>query len=180
MAQEDDNSSVATFNRETARDVGRVVELSSLKSQICRDALNIWNELRGDREFPSREQITPRKLAPFLRSVTLYEIVDAGEDFRRRVMGDSTARIFGGKSGGTRVLLNANSAGMGDIVCRLNMAVMKQRGPLALRGWLRRGEDDFIFHETVMLPLGVHDDIDHILAVAAYGTSYSDAIEPEI
>jgi hypothetical protein len=169
-----------TFNSETALDVGKAVELSNLKSQICRNALQVWNELRGDGVFPQRDQVTPRRLAPFLRSVTLYELVNGGEDFQRRVMGDATARIFGVSPVGNRANLNTMSAGMGDVVCRLNIAVAKRRAPLALRGWLKRAEGDLVFHETVLLPLGSKGgEVSHILAVADYGTSFTEAIEPE-
>jgi hypothetical protein len=136
--------------------------------------------LRGDDIFPQRDQVTPRRLAPFLRNVTLYELVDGGEDFHRRVMGDATVRIFGATPIASRAALNATTAGMGDVVCRLNMAVVKRRAPLALRGWLKRGDGDLVFHETLMLPLGPKGGaVDHILAVADYGTSFSETVEPD-
>jgi hypothetical protein len=126
--------------------------------------------------------MTPRLMASFLNSVTVYAILDNGEDFLGILCGDVTVQIFGGSTKGSgRREWNERHAGMGDVIAGVNRSVARKRAPLAFRGWLERGTDDFVFHETLVLPLGnCGESVDHALAVAAYANTYSPTHAPSI
>ena len=53
-----------------------------------------WNEKRGARTMPSRSDISPAQLKSFLPYILLADVVDAGKDFRYRVVGTQLREFF--------------------------------------------------------------------------------------
>jgi hypothetical protein len=154
---------------ENAREVGRSVLLSDIESPLVRDAVARWNDLRGDRKFPARDEVTPRDIKAFLRNSMLYRI--AGDaDFEIRVMGDAAVYAYGASYQGMRTSdVNRIHPGMGDVVARVCAAVTTWRNPLAFKGRLSANLCEVLNQEIVFLPLGPTDDlVDHILSVGDY------------
>lgn len=53
-----------------------------------------WNEKRGDRLMPSRSDISPAQIKPFLPYILLADVIDHGKDFRYRVVGTELREFF--------------------------------------------------------------------------------------
>jgi hypothetical protein len=158
---------VTSFNAER---VGRRLTIDEMQSDVLLQAHAIWLEACRGRLFPSREDMGPRMLAPFLRNVTLFQILDEGQDFEYRVMGDAAVVAWGQSfQGMRRADLNGLEAGMGDIVCRLCRSVARQRAPIFMRGVLQKEMLDACNQETLFLPLGITDGaVDHLLSIGVY------------
>lgn len=64
-------------------------------------AMQIWHGQRGARAMPSRKDMTPRLLKPFIPKVALFDVVREKDRvrFRSRVTGTEIARRFGEGSG---------------------------------------------------------------------------------
>lgn len=63
-----------------------------------RDVLALWREMAGTEGVPFRNQMTARRLQPYLKSVLLYERVEGphGErHYRLRLMGSKIVQVFG-------------------------------------------------------------------------------------
>ncbi len=63
---------------------GDTVEHPDLRSLLA-----LWNEKRGERRMPARDDFTPRDMKAYLRRIHLYDVVEGGRDFRIRVLGTS-------------------------------------------------------------------------------------------
>ena len=60
-----------------------------------RRLLEFWSRLAGHDGVPSREQLDPFTLRPWLGHISIYEAVDDGHDFRIRLEGTSIVAITG-------------------------------------------------------------------------------------
>lgn len=152
------------------REVGRNVPLSDIESPVVHGAVARWNNLRGDRTFPSRNDLSPRDIAAFLRGSMLYRIIGTAADFEIRVMGDAAVYAYGASYQGMRTSeVNRLRPGMGDIVAHVCATVSMKREPLAFRGRLSASDCEIINQEIVFLPLGPIDTlVDYILSVGDY------------
>lgn len=171
MAQEESAQSFVNYKGATEEGVGREIALSMLKGPPCRGVLEVWRSLKGERPMPRRKELAPRLIAPYLRSVTLNEIGPDAENFKNRVAGDAVIEMFGTSYAGVdRVQLNKTHPGMGELLNQLYKAVLHRRGPIAVQGWITRGDGDPVFQETLFLPLSSEEgSIDHILTVSTFG-----------
>ncbi len=147
--------------------------LEEIENPIVRRGLELWNEARGVRRFPSRSDLTPRRLSDILRNVVLVRAVDNGEDFQVRVAGDAIVLAQGASfQGMTMQEIDRVVPGFGSDLCMLYRRVYKTREPLALRGWYERSDRNAFFHESVLLPLGSGEIVDHVLCTAVYARQY--------
>jgi hypothetical protein len=96
-----------------------------------------WNENRGARAMPSRDDISP---ADFIRShlphILLADVVDGGADFRYRLVGTQLREFFYDEPSGK--LMSEAIAPFGEETVRLTLEiyrrVIERRGPVRLTG----------------------------------------------
>jgi len=147
------------------------ITFDELEHPSVRFGVNHWRMLRGDRMFPSRQQIRPRDLAPVLSAMSLFKVLD-GEDFQYRIIGDAVVRAYDVQLQNRRLSeIEAELPSFGQFVRPVLLHVAQRRVPIALRG--RIGHDapgtNFTHHENALLPLGSTDDlVDHIIVFSSY------------
>jgi hypothetical protein len=154
------------------------VDASEIQNVQLRKAFDLWTRLRGSRLFPARSEISPRDLSDFLRNTVLVRVLDGGNEFQFRIVGDAIVLAQGQSFQGlTTAEIEVRLPGYGAMVKRAYQRIQGERKPLVLRGWFEQGTTQrAFFHETLGLPLGPDDaTVDHILVVAVYAFSEEDA-----
>jgi hypothetical protein len=151
--------------------LGQLTTIDQIGNPLLQKALALWTERKGERAFPSREDMTPRAMAAFLRNAALVKVIDGGRDYQFRVVGDAITEIQGNSFQGlTLGEIDKQLPGYGSLLRPTYDLQLARGGPVAFRGHIRRSPvNRAFFHETVTLPLGadgVH--IDHILVVSAH------------
>jgi hypothetical protein len=69
-------------------------------SAMIADVRKYWNDLRGDREFPSRAEIDPVALKQHLPYLSIAEIQPQPFRIRYRLVGTEVARLYAGEMRG--------------------------------------------------------------------------------
>jgi len=146
------------------------IALDALENPLVMKGLAAWRAARGQRRLPAKADLTPRAMVEFLKNTALLRVIDGGEEFVFRVVGDQIAVQQGAPmQGKTMAEIDAMLPGHGAVLKRIYQGVMTAGVPLAFRGWYLRPADKHPFcHEVVILP--VADDgetIDHLFVVAA-------------
>jgi hypothetical protein len=148
-----------------------IVSPQVLDNEPVAFAVRHWDALRGARRYPTRDEVLPREIAGILRHIVLIRILDAGADFEYRIVGDAHVQAQGANFVGMRLKqLEAANPGF-DPNTRATYEYVRFTGePLAVRGWVGRDapESKFCYYETVFLPLGAEDGVDHLLVVTSY------------
>jgi len=143
--------------------------LDQVQSTPGRAGIAIWRCLRGTRRFPARNDLTPREIAGIMQHMSLIKVINSGEDFENRFVGDAVVRAHE-----VPIVHRRFSEVAHDIprlieqLLPMARKVVATGEPLAYCG--KTGHDmaqvvytDF---EGVLLPLGATDDaVDHILYV---------------
>lgn len=154
------------------------IALDELASPEVTQGAAYWAALRGQRRFPSREDLSVRAMAPFLKNVALIEVIDGGEDYRFRLVGDAHIQARGHDFKGEFITRDmgaqapdfaARSRALYDYVCTTG-------DPYAVRGPMNPKDTDWrlTYRECAFLPLGPRDDlVDHILVVGVYASQLS-------
>jgi hypothetical protein len=140
-----------------------------LQQTYTRDAYAAWLAARGDRHMPSRADMSPRVMRKFLNYVALVEVLNGGEDFRFRVVGDGIATQqklpLAGK---TMADVDRMVPGFGGFLKGIYTRTLKHRDERAYRGTYMRTADRHPFnYETLVLPLSDDGEtVDHILVIS--------------
>jgi len=148
-----------------------IVAPEALDSISVSQAVRYWMNLKGERRYPSRQDIALRDMTPFLRNVVLIRVVDEGADFEYRIAGDAHVQAHGLNFQGMRVSQVEMLAPERGKKTRATYEYVRLLGePFAVRGWVGRDAPDskFCYYETAFLPLGSDGEVDHILVVTAY------------
>lgn len=155
-----------------------IVSCETLDSRAVSLALRYWKGLRGSRRFPARDDVTPRNMAPFLRNIVLIRVVDDGTDYEYRIAGDACVQAFGTNFQGMRLTeIESIDAQYGRATRLAYEHVRAMGAPFALRGWVAPSIASlFSYHETVFLPLGESDTVDHLLVASSFTPR---AIDPD-
>jgi hypothetical protein len=154
------------------------VDTSDIQNAQLRKAFELWTKLKGERPFPARSEISPRDLVDFLRHIVLVRVLDGGNEFQFRIVGDAIVLAQGHTFQGlTTAEIELQLPGYGKMVKRAYQRVYADRKPLLLRGWFEHASTKRAFlHETLGLPLGPDPEtVDHILVVAVYAFSHDKA-----
>jgi hypothetical protein len=163
---------IVTIPKNVPENASGVIALDAIESAIVRQGVECWNGLRGTRSYPSRHDMTPRDLAPLLRHVVLLRLIDGGQDYEYRIVGDAHVISHGFSMQGLRVTdVDKFSPGYGSVLKSLYDRAVRRRGVYAFRGWLERGEKhkQYIYSESVFMPLGPDEaTIDHVLNFSVY------------
>ncbi|HEY3638992.1 MAG TPA: PAS domain-containing protein [Rhizomicrobium sp.] len=156
------------------------IGLDATESAILKHVLMLWQQKRGERPFPAREQLSPRDLAAALPHLTLCQVLDGGADFQLRIAGEEVLEAYGHHFKGRT--LSSLVGEIGDTMLEAYRDVVKHREPILLRGWFEHGEYQLFQREVLIMPLGV-DNVDYVLAIGILlpgtglrGTSNGDSI----
>lgn len=167
-----DNATQIRAAPESAQRQSRVLSLDEVESPIIRDGVSYWRRLRGERRFPARADMSPADIRALLRHTVLLRVADGGSDYDYRIVGDAHVTAYGFSMQGKKLSeLDGFAPGHGAVLKRLYDRVVRRREPYALRGWLERGggQVQYIFSESVFMPLGPDDDVvDHVLNFSVY------------
>jgi hypothetical protein len=146
-----------------------IVSADALDSGPVSEGVRYWNTLKGDRAFPSRNELVPAKMSKFLRNIVLVRVIGNGADYEFRVVGDAHVQAQGYNFRHMR--LKEIEAKRLDFTTRPTYEHVRVTAtPFAVRGWIGRHVRHvrFSYHETAFLPLGENGVVDHILIVSAY------------
>jgi hypothetical protein len=130
-----------------------------------------WNELRGERDMPPREELSPRALGPMLRYVQMFEVIDGGRDFRCRVYGTGIAEVTGLQITG-RCMSEFDNVRLRSRMTAALHRVFETHAPVRMFG-----EQSALAHirhkqvDTLWLPLGGREGVTHILSGVAFPTA---------
>lgn len=151
----------------------RLVPLSEIRDKRLRMALALWEDKRQARNYPSRAEMTPRNMAPFLRYITLWRRTDDGTDYEYRIMGDAYTAAYGRTMTGRRVSdLDTLRPGNGARVKAVLDHVVRNAKPAVSVGWFTTSSGKSVYHEMIFLPLGPDDaTVDHVLGVSVHSAS---------
>ncbi len=103
----------------------------------------------------------------------LVEVVARADDYEHRFVGADMTEAFQSDFTGKRLsaLVRGLSQDSGSSLRMVYEMVRASGEPLGYRGWV--GNDlpraDFVYHESVILPLGEAGVVDHLLAITAPG-----------
>jgi hypothetical protein len=136
------------------------------------EGFELWCRLKGELKFPPRSAVTPRLLKPLLRDTALVRVIDGGEDYEYRIVGDAYVVAHGRSAQGKLWSeLGKTSAGFKKFVRPVYDRIVQSGEPVATVGWIERSGNSsgHVYCECIYLPLGDQAvGVDHILAFAAY------------
>jgi hypothetical protein len=148
-----------------------IVAPEALDCEPVSAAVRYWNRLRGTRRYPARKELAPREMTAFLRNIVLLRVLDGGDDFEFRIVGDAHVQAQGLNFKGMRLKELESSTPNHERYTRATYEHVRITAePLALRGWIGRDvpQSTYCYYETAFLPLGTRDAVDHILVVTSY------------
>lgn len=125
------------------------------KAPILREALALWRERAGVRRFPSRADMTPRRMLRFLANVAIVDVVRAAGKarFRSRVTGSEVERYYGSAPRGMFLdeivpepFRERWSAGWG--------LALDVEGPIRTVGKVEFRKQQYLDMESLVAPLG--------------------------
>lgn len=132
----------------------------------------IWNEQRGTRAMPERNDMLPRPLGRLLRYISLVKFLSETGDYEFRIIGDEHVQAYGLNAQGTKFsTLIGQTPEFGAILKYTYDLVRKRRTPTGFRGLMGRDltHARFDWLETLYLPLAPEDgDVDYILNASVY------------
>jgi hypothetical protein len=154
----------------TARDYGtygadyRFTPVEDTGDTGLKYLLACWNEMRCERDMPTRQEMSPRALGPALRFVQMFEVVDGGRDFRCRVFGSGLSEATGMQMTGRCMSEFEHARVRERMVAALRRVVETQA---AVRMTAEVSGVAHLAHkrvETIWLPLGGREGVTHILS----------------
>lgn len=154
---------------------GDEIEPCDVQTAPLRRGWALWQELRGTRLFPSREQMSPRALGPLLRNTILIKVLDGGREFQVRIIGDAIVAVQNDPiQGMTTAEIDKMLPGFGKLLHKNYSVVCRTKAPIARRGLFLRDADRRVFYrEHLMLPLGETDKaVDHIISLVVYANPH--------
>jgi hypothetical protein len=143
--------------------------------------LHHWKKLKGDRRFPARDDINPRDMAAFLRHIVMIRVLDNGADYEYRIVGDAHVQAQGINFAGHKLSGIEAITPDYDTYTRATYGYVCTTGePFAMRGWVGRDvpQSAFSYYETLFLPLGRDNTVDHLLVVTNYSPRAGQEFKP--
>lgn len=143
------------------------VALEDVRTPILRRGIDYWLAKRGNRLFPSRDDIKPREISNILTNMVLARVIDGGADFELRIVGDEVARAYRAPLGNRRLSEIAadlpKTATTWDTIYR-RVAVSRTPFVIRVRVGMEAPEINYVEAEVACLPLGRTDDaVDHLI-----------------
>ena len=163
-----------TFEHQPAPETSTVgiIAPEEVDNAIGRTAYSYWRMLRGTRKLPARAELSPRDMKGILRNVVLLRVIDGGQDYEYRIVGEQFVWAYGVQFRDMRLSqIEAAAPEHGARMRKMYEGVRLSAEPLAIRGWVGREVQQarFVYYESVLLPFA--DDgvtVDHILVTSVY------------
>ena len=169
---------------ETGTDIGRYqagrrdrssvepIAMSDLESPEVRAIEHAWQRWRGFHAMPAREGLIPRDLGRFMTNVSLVQVLDDGEDYEFRIIGDAHLRAYGSNFMGKYMRDVIAIAPRFGRLLKASFDLVRTTGrPYAFHGVVGYDAPDtrFSSFETCYLPFGAGQNaVTHILNAASY------------
>ena len=147
---------------------GDVLALERLDAELVRTGLSYWRSLKAHKPWPGRASMMSC-LSPHMRAHSvLVDVLDRGGDYECRFVGEEIGKGFHTDLTGRRLSTLVERMPKFGLSLRMVYEMVRASGePLGYRGWV--GNDlpgaGFVYHESVILPLGEDDAVDHLLAM---------------
>lgn len=147
---------------------GDILPLERLDAELARTGLSYWRSLKAGKAMPARASMMSC-LSPQMRAQSvLIEVVARGDDYEHRFVGADMTRAFQSDFTGKRLSALVDDFPKFGLSLRMVYEMVRASGePLGYRGWV--GNDlpgaNFVYHESVILPLGEDGVVDHLLAI---------------
>jgi hypothetical protein len=144
---------------------GETLPPSELRHPLLRTAYDYWCLIKGEREFPSRQDITPEGMKLYLSRVMLIDVSYKPLDFVYRVYGSGIAQASGKDFTGKSVR-QLEPPAFAALIWRQYLEVVNQRKPCLHAIQLSAGSR-FTKYHRLTLPLSTDGlAIDKLLAVS--------------
>jgi hypothetical protein len=130
-------------------------------------ARTYWDNIRGERSMPTRQDISPRDMREFLAHVALFEIhelADGTIDYRIRLAGSVVEEVFG-PIGGKSIRETLPP----DIAQRWRTfldTVRKSAEPLRVTSRVAFQNKSWLASELFLAPLGQHGEVTMLFGAA--------------
>lgn len=148
-----------------------LIDIADIRAPELLQGYALWNMGRGQRLFPARDQMSPRRLGRLLPHVVLVRVLDDGREFQIRVAGDGViAAHVEPLVGLTTAEVDNVLPGYGSGLHQLYSHVCMTKTPIAFRGLIHREPDNKPFNrEHLLVPLGETDhEVDHLISFIVY------------
>ena len=146
------------------------IALADVESAEVATVVAAWNKWRGLHAMPVRDRLIPRDLGRAAAHISLARVVDDGEDYEFRIIGDAHVQAYGTsyQNKSVRDVIAASPRFGKQLKASYDLVRTTGRA-YAFRGLIGRDAPDtvFVWFETCYLPFG-GDDVDHILNAAVY------------
>jgi hypothetical protein len=148
----------------------QMIEVRDVESGPLLTVVAAWRKWRGIHAMPTREQLAMRDLGLATRHISLARVVDGGEDYELRIIGDAHVQAYGASN-----YLNRRVSEVIEAAPRFGRQLKSSydyvrttgRG-IAFRGTLGMSTGaQFSWFETCYLPFG-KQEVDHIVNAAVY------------
>jgi hypothetical protein len=146
-----------------------IVDPRDIAPPILRPVLDYWELKRGARRMPTRHDIEPLELKPYLRHLFLTEALP-GDEFRFRLLGSEITERYGRNSTGKTIReVYADQPVIADWLTGMYVAVTTRKLPVLATGTLRALRKEHIFSEALHMPLSDDgESVSMIFGVARY------------
>lgn len=141
------NRTAATHGWQQLCDAGLCFENSEFQ-----DLLAIWRALAADGATPARNQMTPRRLKPYLPRLVISERVEKSPPrYRFRLMGMRIVEVLGERTG--KYFDEDATPRQYDRWAASHDVVLAHRQPLRLIGHAALDAQNHLFSEILLMPL---------------------------
>lgn len=151
----------------------RVLPLAAAGHPVIAKGIAYWDSLRGDRRFPTRAELSPRAMASFLKNVAIIDVVESGQDYCYRLIGDAHIEARGRNfTGETLRSIEERLPNYARRTRKLFDNIRDTGEACIVRGSMdpRASDWNFNYRECAFLPLGENDNfVDGLLAIGVYG-----------
>lgn len=146
-----------------------IVDPRDIAPPILRPVLDYWEMKRAGRRMPTRHDIEPLELKPYLRHLFLTEALP-GDEFRFRLLGSEITERYGRNSTGKTIReAYAEQPAIADWLTGMYLAVTTHKVPVLATGTLGALRREHIFSEALHMPLSDDgDNVSMIFGVARY------------
>ena len=144
-----------------------------ISTKVISDVHAVWRRNAGSHDIPSRDQVLPKPMAPFMRHISLIRWIAEEDDYETRFIGDAHVQAYGETSppGYRMRTVIADRPEFGNMLRSCYDMTRIRRAPLIIRGFIGAEFPDarFVWFETVYLPLrGNGEDVEFVMNAAVY------------
>lgn len=153
------------------------IALGALQNPVTCKGLDLWQRSTCGRSFPARGELCPNSMSEILSNTVLVKVVDGGNEFEIRIVGDAIVVAQGASFKGMKLAeIDEVLPGYGTMLRGVYRYIYDHQEAVALRGWFeRRADNRRFFHETLLLPLGEGEaEVDHIMIVGVHAFDHAD------